>query len=358
MAKIIESPFDGIYQEDLERIAASSVPFELLKGKKVMVTGATGLIGSMVVKALICANRINGSDITVIALVRSEEKAARVFGELLSDEHLVLAKGDVLNLPVIESELDYIIHGASVTSSKDFVEKPVETIRVALEGTRLMLELAKEKNVSGFVYMSSLEVYGVPNEGTEWVTEKDYGYIEPLSVRSSYSEGKRMTENLCAAYAGEYGVPVKIVRLSQTFGAGVEYNDGRVFAMFARSVIEKKDIVLRTDGSTLRNYCYISDAVEAILITLLKGETGKAYNVSNRDTAISIRDMAQFICDRYPESGIKLVFDIAEDITRLGFNPKMVIRLDPSALESLGWEAKIDLGEMFDRLIESMKLRA
>lgn len=354
MKNMIESPLDSVYQEDVESIASSNVPFSELDGKTLLVTGATGLIGSMIIKSALCANRLKGCAIKLIALVRSEEKARKVFGDLLESEYLTLAVGDVTSLPDIGADIDYIIHGASVTSSKDFVEHPVETIRTAMSGTENMLALAKEKNVSGFVYLSSLEVYGVVPEDKEQITETDYGYIDPLSVRSSYSEGKRMVENLCVSYASEYGVPVKIARLSQTFGAGVSYNDGRVFAQFARCIIESKDIVLRTDGSTLRNYCYVGDAVTALLFILLRGEKSKAYNVVNRNTAISIRDMAQLLCDSYPQSGSHLVFDIAADITKLGYNPKVVIRLDPSALEALGWKPQTDLPEMFDRLIRSM----
>lgn len=358
MRNYIECPSDRVYQEDLERIVTRQTTLDELKGSTVMVTGATGLIGAMFVKTLLCANRLKNTGIKVLALVRSAEKAARVFGELINDECLTIVTGDVLALPEITCDIDYIVHGASVTSSKDFVEKPVDTIRTALCGTENILKLAQEKNVNGFLYLSSLEVYGTTDPDKEWITENDYGYIDPLSVRSSYSEGKRMTENLCVSYSAQYGVPVRIVRLSQTFGAGVEYNDGRVFAMFARSVIEHKDIVLRTDGGTLRNYCYISDAISAMLTVLVKGVNGKAYNVANRDTGISIRDLAQLICDRYPEAGIKVVFDIAEDITKLGYNPKVIIRLDSSSLETLGWKPSVGIEEMFDRLIESMRLRA
>ena len=134
------------------------------------------------------------------------------------------------------------------------------------------------------VYLSSLEVYGVPQTEDGTVTETDYGYIDPLSVRSSYSEGKRMVECLCASYAKEYQVPVKVARLSQTFGAGVEYHDGRVFAEFARCAVEKRNIILHTAGNTLRTYCYTKDAVAALLTILVKGEVGSAYNVTNKNT--------------------------------------------------------------------------
>lgn len=353
MENIIEA-IDPIMQEDLESIANGDFPIEKLAGSTVCVTGATGLIGSQVVKALACFNRIKGSDIKVIAFVRSQEKAEKVFGDLLKRGDVVVRLGDVNDVINIEDDVDYIVHGASATSSKYFVTNPVETITTAINGTKNILEFAKEKAVKGMVYLSSLEVYGTPDNSKEYITESDYGYIDPLSVRSSYSEGKRMVECLCVSYSSQYNVPVKIARLSQTFGAGVEYNDGRVFAEFARCAIEKRDIVLHTAGNTVRSYCYTKDAVEALLYILVNGENAQAYNVTNMDTVISIKDMAQLVCDTFKESDIKVVFDIPEDIGSFGYNPEMVIRLDSSRLQALGWKAETGLEQMYRKLIKSM----
>ena len=231
----------------------------------------------------------------------------------------------------------------------------METIATAIDGTRNVLELARRCKVKGFLYLSSLEVYGVPAEGHVKMQESEAGYIDSMKVRSCYSEGKRMVECLCASYASEYGVPAKVVRLSQTFGAGVAYTDGRVFAQFARSAIEGADIVLKTKGETLRNYCYTADAVTALLLVLVKGSVGEAYNVANKDTAISIADMAKFVCDKFSGGRSKVVFDIAEDATKLGYNPVVKICLDTAKLEGLGWKAEFGLEEMFRRTIESMK---
>lgn len=355
-----ESPFDEIYQQDIEDIASDdSIPWDELDGRTVLVTGATGLIGGMICKALLCANRMRGIEIGVVALCRSSKKAERFFGELLDDDDdLFLMLADVTAPFECPVHVDYIIHGASITGSKDFVTNPVDTISTALAGTENMLRLAVKQKPEGFLYLSSLEVYGVTDPNREWIDESCGGYIDTMSVRSSYSESKRMAENLCAAYCSQYGVNARVARLAQTFGAGVEYSDGRVFAMLARSVIERKDIVLRTDGSTLRNYCYISDAVRAILIALVRGENGRAYNIASRDTAATIREMAELMCSRYPESGIQLKFDIAENVSALGYNPKVVIRLDPSEIEKLGWRPTYSLAEMFDRTIDAMRLRA
>lgn len=350
----LESPEDEVLQEDLEKIAKSEVPFSDLNGKTVFVTGATGLIGSQVVKAILCSNRLNGTDISVIACVRNKAKAETVFESVLSDEHFSIYEGDINAAISYEGKVDYIIHGASATSSKYFVSNPVETIHTAIDGTTNVMEFAKKKHVESVVYLSSLEVYGTPAENQEMITEKDYGYIEPLSTRSSYSEGKRMVECLCVSYGEEYKVPVKIARLSQTFGAGVDYSDGRVFAEFARCAIEKKDIVLHTTGKTVRSYCYTADAVKALLFILLKGQNGEAYNVTNMKTAISIYDMGQLVCDTFSDSEIKVKVEIPEDISSFGYNPEMIIRLDSSKLEKLGWNAEVDLSEMFKRLVKSM----
>ena len=345
-----------IMQEDVERASAAEfIDWEKLRGRTVLVTGATGLIGGQVVMTLLNASAEKDLGMKVIAAVRNKEKAEKLF-KYADKASLELLVQDVTSPYSYAGDIDYIIHGASITSSKAFVDYPVETIFTAINGTKNLLELAKEKKVEGMVYLSSLEVYGVVDFSLPSVDEKTFGSIDPMSVRSSYSEGKRIVETLCTSYAHEYGVPVKVARLCQSMGAGVGYNDGRVFAQFARAVIEGTDIVLMTDGSTERNYCYISDAVTGILTVLLKGETAQAYNVANKDTLISIRDMAQMLIDNYPESGTKLVFNIAEDVTKLGYNPKVKMNLATAKAEALGWQPNVGLKEMFDRLIESMKL--
>ncbi len=347
---ILESENNKILQEDIEQIV-SVLSMDELKDCTVFITGATGLIGSQIVKTLACANRLKNLNITVLALVRSEEKARKVFGELLNRGDVKIVLGDINQKPEVAEKVDYVIHGASPTSSRYFVTNPVETIMTAIDGTKNILEFAKEKAIKGMVYLSSLEVYGVPQTEEGVVKEADYGYIDPLSVRSSYSEGKRMVECLCASYAKEYEVPVKVARLSQTFGAGVEYEDGRVFAEFARCAVEKRNIVLHTAGNTLRTYCYTKDAVSALLTILLKGEAGTAYNVTNKNTAVTIREMAQCVCDAFPESNIKVEFDMPKDLASFGYNPEMVIKLDPQRLENLGWHATVDLKDMFVRMI-------
>ncbi|MBP2620731.1 nucleotide sugar dehydratase [Streptococcus panodentis] len=341
-------------EEDMTDLAATSPIFKDLRNVTVLITGATGLLGSHCVFALLALNALYNANIRVLGLARSRQKAEILFAPFLQSEHLQLVYADLLSDWRIDEKLDYIIHGASATDSSFFVEHPVETIALAVRGTEKMLKLARDKQVRSMVYLSSLEVYGVTNPEASSITEADYGYLDPTSVRSSYSESKRMAESLSAAYYHQYQVPARIVRLSQTFGPGVAYEDNRVFAQFARAVIEEKDIVLRTKGETIRNYCYTKDAVEAIFYILLKGQAGQAYNVANKETAISIREMADLVIEQSGSSKTKLVFDLAENIEKLGYNPTVKIRLNTDKLESLGWQAKTDLTIMFQRLIQSM----
>ena len=334
---------DSVLREDMSLCAKTLNDNGLLpalSGRTVFITGATGLIGSQMVRTLLEANRLYDADITVAAFIRNEQKAQTVFEDVLPNDKLEFVIGDLSRPVEYEKPVDYIVHGASPTGSKFFVESPVETIETAIYGTDRLLQFARDKQVSGMVYLSSLEVYGVPDGKNETISESDYGYIEPLSVRSSYSEGKRMVECLCASYASEYGVPVKVARLSQTFGAGVEYHDGRVFAEFAR-----------------RSYCYTADAVCALYTILLKGESGEAYNVTNMDTACSIREMAELVAGLEPEAGVNVRIEIPEDIASFGYNPQMIIRLDASKLKALGYVPSVGMEDMFRRTIRSMRER-
>lgn len=328
-----------VFEEDIENII-KDFDMSVFDGKTVLVTGATGLIGKLCVKSLLNS----GFNTKVIALIRNEQKGLKIFGQNGNLEFLV----QDINEPIIfNKKVDNIIHCASVTSSADFVNKPVETILTAINGTKNVLEFAcSQKDLLGMVYLSSLEVYGIPEK--ENTIEKDYGYIDILSPRSSYSGGKRMAETLCISYGTEYNVPVKIARLTQTFGAGVEKTDNRIFAQMAKSVINKENIILHTKGETKRNYCYTTDAVRAIFTILTKGKNNNSYNVANKNTYISIADMAKSL----ENENTKVVFEI-DDINR-GFNPTMQICLNAEKLENLGWSAKVDLAQMFERTIKSM----
>ncbi len=334
---------------DIKSVVSDPICKELF-GASVLITGATGLIGSFFIKSLIELNDTQNAGIKINAVVRNEAKAKALFGDKVN-----LVVSDIVDITSLPFEVDYIFHGASITSSKDMVEKPVETIDIAIKGTENMLKIAKDmKSLKAFVYMSSLEVYGVTSPDIKIITESDYGYIDQLNVRSSYSLGKRMVECLCVSYASEYNVPVKIVRLTQTFGPGVAYNDGRVFADFARCVIEGRNIILHTKGETVRNYCYLSDAVTALMTVAVKGEVAEAYNIANEDSDISIYDMAKMLCAFVPEKGIDVVIEDNGNAAKMGYNPTIKIKLGTAKLRALGWEAKVGLEDMFKNLIEDM----
>lgn len=329
-----------VSEQDIKNIA-KNFDMSVFEGKTVLVTGATGLIGKLCTKSLLNS----GFNTKVVALIRNEQKGFKIFG---NDGNLRFLVQDI-NEPIrFNEKIDYIIHCASVTSSSDFVNKPVETMHTAINGTKNVLEFAKtQKDLKGLVYLSSLEVYGTPDK--ENTTESDYGYIDILTPRSSYSEGKKIVETMCISYGSEYNIPVKIARLTQTFGAGVDKNDNRVFAQFAKSVINRENIILHTKGETKRNYCYTTDAVRGIFTILTKGENNNAYNVANKNTYISIADMAKLLENEHT----KVVFEI--DDRNRGFNPTMQIYLNTEKLEKLGWSAKVNLPEMFERTIKSMK---
>lgn len=340
----------GILEEDFLNIAKSDeYDRSAIFNSTVLITGATGLVGMFIAKALLYMNREYDAGIKLILPVRNRQKAEKTFeGEDLSNVTFVY--GDITDKLDIEGEVDHIIHCASVTTSKFMVTNPVETIHIAYEGTRQMLELAISKKVKSMVYVSSMEVYGSTKEEDNPITEEKLGYIDVHNVRSSYSEGKRICELLCASYASEYGVPVKIARLAQTFGAGVPSTDTRVFAQFARCYINKEDIVLHTRGESVGNYCYTADVVRGILCILSKGNNGESYTVVNEKTSMMIREVASMIADDMCEGQIKVVFDIPEQ-NAYGYAPDTKMRLSSKKLNDLGWKASYDLPDMYRRMI-------
>lgn len=310
-----------------------------------LITGATGLIGSALVK------RLYADSVNITCPVRNIDKVQSMF------EDDVVSGVNWVEMPLeeylaqLDDSFDYIIHCASPTASKYFVEKPVETMLFNIETTTSLLDYCRRHAVKGMVYLSSLESYGtVLDDGTP-IAEDYQGYVNPMEVRSSYNMAKRICESLCHAYAKEYDIPVKVVRLTQTISPHISESDMRVFAQFARHAARGEDIELHTEGTAARQYIHIDDAVEAILCVLCNGDPGEAYNAAREDSYISVRDMAQFVHENFNQGG-KVVFHLRDD---MGYAPTTKLKLDVSKLKALGWDAESGLYEMFADVIGHLR---
>ena len=344
-----------LQQEYRELSETIDLDWPRLAGKHVLVTGATGLVGSLCVRTLLERNKAHDSGITVHALVRDMDKAHTVFADYSSADGLVFEQGDLHDIAHLDFPADYIIHTACPTASRFFMEHPVETADAIVLGTKNILEFSRRQRSVSVVYVSSMEVYGMGNSkaGTEHLlSEENVGYIDPCSVRSCYSEGKRAAENYCVAYHAEYDVPVKTVRLAQTFGPGIPKTDTRLFAGLAHSAIDGQDFVMKTTGASTRMYAYTSDAVSAILTVLLNGENGLSYNVANPATYSSIKEMADTVLSTFSGGKAHVVIDVDPNAP---YPPEHHLPLDTSRIESLGWHAQVGLEEMYRRLIAYLK---
>lgn len=341
-----------IFREDMRWVCSADLSWEQLRNSSVLVTGGTGLIGMTVINALIHAGREFGLGLEVLAVVRDPGKARRVLGSIADAPELSLLTGTMEELPALPEKIDYWIHGACPTASAFMNEHPVEVIRTSVEGTINLLEEARKRNTSGFVYLSSMEAFGeVCTE--ELLDEKALGKVDLSRTRSCYPESKRMCEMLCTSYAKEYNVPAMSIRLAQTFGPGVDYNDRRVFAMMARNAIDGKDIVLATKGTSRHPYLYTAQAVTAILTVLLRGAPGETYNAANPETYCSIFEMGEMVAGELAGGKIAVRVDESTDTSR--YPAPSFLNMDISKILALGWKPEHDLVWMYRRLERYMR---
>lgn len=344
----------SVLDKDFQTLFDFTLEYEKFKDANFLITGATGLVGSLLIKSLLTLDDKFNLNLKIFAVVRNLQKAENIFGELCRTKSLTFIKADLgSDNVVVKDDIDYIIHAAAITTSKILVEKPVEAMDIAINGTKKVLELAKKKQVKKMVYVSSMEIYGQINSVGK-TSEPELGYVDLSKVRSGYPESKRMCELMCNAYASEYNVNVVSARLAQTFGAGILPGENRVFAQFARSAMNNNDIVLHTEGKSEGNYVYTIDAVLALFVLLLRGIKGEAYNVSNPENHVTIREMAEVVATNFSENS-KVVIDVPSDSKKYGYAPDTHLWLDNSKLVKLGWTPQNNLVESYKKMIVWMK---
>lgn len=344
-----------IIEEDLKYIVNSDVPWSDLEGKKILITGANGMLPSYMVETILFLNDTQFKNkVKIFAVVRSIEKSQTRFRKYLNRPDLVFIIQDIVAPLTITENIDYIIHAASNASPKYYGSDPVGTLLPNIIGTFNCLEFAKKKDIQSFLFFSSGEVYGSVENINRPINETAFGKSDPTLIRSCYSESKRMGETMCVAWHKQYGIPTKIIRPFHTYGPHMKLDDGRVFADFVSDVIQKKDLLLKSAGNAKRTFCYSSDATIAFFLVLLNGCAGEAYNVGgNEKNEISILDLAQMLVNLFPEYNLKIIKN--ETGFDEGYIKSPIDRIIPdiSKIQTLGWTPKISIPDGFRRTVRS-----
>ncbi len=336
------------YWNDIALVSKEIPHVERIFGKKILITGGSGMICSAVTEILFYLNQSMDANIQIILAGRNRERYKKRFQNCGIPHEFAFVSYDA----TVESELnvtpDYIIHGASNANPIAYTNEPVETILANIIGLNSMLKLGVSSEIERLLYISSSEVYG-KRDNAEPYQEDDYGFVDTLNCRACYPVSKRTAENLCIAYTNEHKLDTVIVRPGHIYGPSISESDTRASAQFTRNVYNSENIVMKSLGLQSRSYCYTLDCASAILAVLLNGKSGEAYNISNKKSIVSIRDIAEALAK---SAGRKVVFENPSDTEKRGYNLMSNSSLDASKLEELGWNAVFGLQDGAKRTLQ------
>ena len=347
------NPYNSsVWISDIDQIIDVLPELNELSGKNVMITGCTGLVCSAVVDVFARWNRTHNEKITILAAARSKNTVERRFFPHTVEKWFVYIPYDATSVEnALNCPCDYVIHGASNASPNKIVKEPVETMMSNIMGIKQLLDYAKNWNIKRVLYISSSEVYGRKDNNDPFKSD-EYGYIDVLNVRNSYSISKRAAETLCVSYADEYGVESVIIRPGHIYGPTAIKTDNRVSSAWAYAVARGENIVMKSDGSQIRSYCYCLDCASAIIKIMICGENRRAYNISNPNSIRSIRDIAEIMSK---EAETELIIEFPTDEERKGFNPMGNSSLDSKELFGLGWKGIFDAETGFSHTVKILR---
>lgn len=340
-----------IINEDVINIIEDKLPFNKFYGKTVLISGANGYVPAYFVHTFIALNKYKDAGIRILALCRNRERAENRFSEYIERDDFEIIVQDVCEPICVNEDIHIFIHAASPAGIKKRHEDPVNTFLSNVKGAENMLELARKNPCEYFLFLSSVDVYGRMNNNDR-LKESDSGYLDPLNIRNAYSCGKRAAESLCKAYQVKYNIPTYIVRPFQIMGPGPELNDGRLHIDFISQILERKQIILKSDGTAVRSFMYISDAIKAMFYVMLKGNPGEAYNIVSESGEASVKKLADLMAENVDDQDITVKFDYEQRETIEVTGALSVVTGDSTKIRSLGWTCNLSLAEGSARMME------
>jgi len=342
---------DKLYLEDINAAASCIINWEKLNGKSILITGATGLIGTFLIDLLMYRNINYNDNITIYALNQSKEKAVERFNKYFNSPFFISIQKDLQTPFELNASVDYIIHGASNTHPIAYASEPVNTILLSVLGTKTILDFAAAHSVKRTLFLSSVEIYGENRGDTEMFNEEYCGFIDCNTLRAGYPEGKRAAEALCQAYRKENNIDVVIARCCRVYGPTMGNEDSKVIAQFIRNCVNNENIILKSKGDQLYSYCYAADICSAVLLLLLNGEDGEAYNISD-NSSLTLLEIAKILSEH---SAKEIVYDTPAAAEASGYSKATKALLDSSKLQKLGWKPLYSLKDGLIRTVDILR---
>ena len=339
-----------LYRQDVEQVANLPIAWEKLQDKSILISGASGMIASTLIDVLMSRKDLN---VTIFALGRNAEKAKKRFEDYWKDSRFTFFPCDInrgIKLPV--NQVDFIFHAASNTHPVAYATDPIGTVTTNIIGTYNLLEFGADHGVERFVFASTVEIYGENRGDVEKFKETDCGYINCNTMRAGYPESKRAGEALCQAYIKQKGMDIVIPRLSRTYGPTILDSDTKAISQFIKKGVAGEDIVLKSEGTQLYSYSYVTDAVSGVLYCLLYGTCGEAYNIADESSDITLKDLAGIIAQM---NGKQVVFELPDAVESAGYSKATKALLDPTKLKNLGWSAQHSMKDGLERTIEILR---
>lgn len=343
-----------LYMDDVHYVCSLEFPWNKLNNKSIMVSGATGLLGSFFIDVILEKNKECGLNCTIYALGRDKKKANERFSEYAHDPYFVFIPYDV-RLPLAFDDLkdiDFIIHLASNTHPMQYSTDPVGTITTNIIGLKNMLEYAVVHNTARFVFASSNEVYGENRGDVEFFDESYCGYLNCNTLRAGYPESKRCGEALCQAYISQNGLDVVIPRFTRSYGPTMLLSDTKAISQFLKKGIANENIVLKSSGNQFYSYTYVSDAISGLFTVLFHGDKGEAYNIADEHNDITLKELAGVISSF---NGKNVIFEEPSVIESAGYSTATKARLNGNKIRELGWSPQYDIYSGLERCFKILK---